>query len=151
MLPVFALGVVLAVWFRRREGMVLRRRLPAFAEAGWIAPHEVAVLSSLWLRKLFLDIARFAGGAPLRRATRDYHDLVTTLAFQRERLARGRRVARTTREQVETLAALPAMRSRAFVPPPPPPPQPPPPPPVAWWAAPGPPGPHQPPAWRPTA
>jgi RsiW-degrading membrane proteinase PrsW (M82 family) len=161
MLPVFGLGVLLAVWFRRREGMVLRRRLPAFAEAGWIAPHEVAVLSSLWLRRLFLDVARFGGGAALRRATRDYHDLVTTLAFQRERLARGRRVERTIREQVETLASLPATRAHAFVPPPPPlPPTPP-----SGWSAPSspwnpadpwgrsphqPPSPYPPPAWRPT-
>jgi RsiW-degrading membrane proteinase PrsW (M82 family) len=150
MLPVFALGVVLAVWFRRREGLVLRRRLPAFAEAGWIAPHEVAVLSSLWLRKLFLDVARFSGGTELRRTTRDYHDLVTTLAFQRERLARGRRVARTIQDQVETLAALPGLRSRAFVPPPPPPQE-------MWWTPQGtrwaPPQwtvPYGPPGWRPT-
>ena len=119
MLPVLGIGVFLALWFRRREGRVLRTRLPVFAEAGWIAPHEVAVLSSLWLRRLVGDVARFSGGSGLQRATRDYQDLVTTLAFQRERLANSRRVERTIREQVETLAALPALRAQAFIPPPP--------------------------------
>lgn len=119
MLPVFAVGVVVALWFRRREGRVLAWRLPAFAEAGWIAPHEVALLSSLRLRVLSTDIARRVGGKPARSATRAYHDQVIALGFLRDRLARGRLGAPGLVMQIQMLAALPGLRARAVVPPPP--------------------------------
>lgn len=119
MLPVFAVGVGVALWFRRREGRVLAWRLPAFAEAGWIAPHEVALLSSLRLRKLSLEIAQRWGGDKARSATRAYHDQVVALGFLRDRLARGRMGPQGLLLQVEMLAALPGLRSRAVVPPPP--------------------------------
>lgn len=119
MLPALGVAVGAALWFRRREGRVLGWRLPAFAESGWIAPHEVALLSSLSLRTLALDLARRWGGDPARDATKAYHDQVIALGFLRDRLARGRLGAQGLHQQVEMLAALPSLRSRAVVPPPP--------------------------------
>jgi RsiW-degrading membrane proteinase PrsW (M82 family) len=123
MLPAMAAAIGLAIWFRRREGRVLNRRLPAFAEAGWIAPHEVALLSSLRLRQLGLDLATHFGGKEARRATRAYQEHVVGLGYLRERLARGRRVEADLVTQGGMLGALFALRSRAIVPPPPPPPR----------------------------
>jgi len=121
MLPTFVGAVWLAMWLRRREGRVLNRRLPAYAEAGWIAPHEVALLSSLRLRQLGLDLATRLGGKEARRATRAYQEHVVGLGYLRERLARGRRVESDLVRQGEMLGALFALRARAVVPPPPPP------------------------------
>lgn len=144
MLPVLAAAVAVGLWFRRREGRVLGWRLPAFAESGWIAPHEVALLSSLQLRTLALDISRRWGGETAREATKAYHDQVVALGFLRDRLARGRLGAPGLVQQLEMLAALPALRARAVVPPPPRPPPPPHwsaawPPPARWTPAPVPP------------
>jgi RsiW-degrading membrane proteinase PrsW (M82 family) len=124
MVPTFAAAIALAIWVRRREGRVLARRLPPFAEAGWIAPHEVAILSSLRLRRLALDLARRVGGDEARRATYAYQRQVIALGFLRERLSTGRRLPEGLAQQVEMLAALPGLRARAIVPLPPPPPRP---------------------------
>ena len=119
MVPAFGAAIWLAVWFRRREGRVLNRRLPAYAEAGWIAPHEVALLSSLRLRQLGLDLATQLGGKDARRATRAYQEHVIGLGYLRDRLARGRRVEMDLVKQGEMLGSLFDLRSRAVVPPPP--------------------------------
>ena len=120
MLPAAGVAIWVAIWFRRREGRVLTRRLPAYAEAGWIAPHEVALLSSLRLRQLGLDLATHRGGKEARRATRAYQEHVVGLGYLRERLSRGRRVESDLVTQSEMLGSLFALRSRAVVPPPPP-------------------------------
>jgi protease PrsW len=118
MVPVFGLAVWLATWSRLREGHLLARHLPAYVAAGWLAPHEVRLLSSLSMRRrLKADAARL-GGAEMARATTEYHEAATELAFLRERILRGTAGDHGLQHQSELLEVLADRRSRAFVPPP---------------------------------
>ena len=47
MVPLFAAMVTIVIWQRRREQAVIAEQLPGFAQAGWIAPSEIQLLSSL--------------------------------------------------------------------------------------------------------
>jgi protease PrsW len=118
MVPVFGLAVWLASWSRLREGHLLARHLPAYVAAGWLAPHEVRLLSSLPLRRrLKADAARL-GGEEMSQATTEYHEAATELAFLRERILRGTAGEHGLEHQSELLDVLAERRSRAFVPPP---------------------------------
>jgi RsiW-degrading membrane proteinase PrsW (M82 family) len=120
MVPVFGLAVWLATWSRLREGHLLARHLPAYVAAGWLAPHEVRLLSSLPLRRRLTGDAARIGGVEMSRATREYHEAATELAFLRERILRGTAGDHGLQHQAELLRVLADRRSRAFVPPPPP-------------------------------
>lgn len=119
MVPVFLVAVALAVWSRRREGTVVRRHLPAYAAAGWLAPHEVAVLCSLPLRRRLVREARARGGKAGERATRDYHAAATELAFLRARMLHGTAGPGADRREQRLLAVLADRRGRALRPAPP--------------------------------
>jgi protease PrsW len=89
MLPLFAGLIGLVMWQRRRERDVLARQMPGFAAAGWVAPSEVPLLSSLAGRRQWrLAVRRRSGGAAAR-AVEDYQHAVTELAFLRARAERG--------------------------------------------------------------
>jgi hypothetical protein len=49
--PVFLAFVALVVWARRREGRLIGRYLRPYADAGWLSPDEVAMLSSMPRRR----------------------------------------------------------------------------------------------------
>ncbi|OLT17488.1 hypothetical protein BJF78_13305 [Pseudonocardia sp. CNS-139] len=89
MVPVFAglIGVVL--WQRRREQNVVIAQLPGFARAGWIAPSEVPLLSSLAGRRGWRMAVRRASGRHVEKAVSDYQVAITDLAFLRARMSRG--------------------------------------------------------------
>jgi protease PrsW len=120
MVPVFGLAVWLATWSRLREGHLLARHLPAYVAAGWLAPHEVRLLSALPLRRRLTEDAARLGGVEMSRATREYHETATELAFLRERILRGTAGPNALQHQADLLRVLADRRSRAFVPPPPP-------------------------------
>ena len=89
MAPVFGLLAWLAIWSRSNELKTIRTQLPAYTEAGWLAPLEPLALASMAARKLARDLARRAGGASAARTVREYQGFATALAFLRARAARG--------------------------------------------------------------
>jgi protease PrsW len=89
MLPLFIAMITLVVFQRRREQRIVTDQLPGFAQAGWIAPSEIALLSSLAGRRGWRAAVRRRSGKVVAKAVSDYQAAVTELAFLRARMARG--------------------------------------------------------------
>jgi RsiW-degrading membrane proteinase PrsW (M82 family) len=113
MVPAFVVVISVAVWLRRREGRVVARTLPAYVEAGWLAPEDVAMLSSLPARRQAVRWARGTLGEGFARAMRDFQVAATELAFLRERAERGRDTSDFPARERELLAQV--ARARAAV------------------------------------
>ncbi|HEU4490676.1 MAG TPA: PrsW family intramembrane metalloprotease [Jiangellales bacterium] len=116
MVPVFLAAVTLAVWSRRREGSIVRRQLPAYAAAGWLAPYEPQLLASMGARRQLVRQAGEWGGPDAQQATRDYHAAATELAFLRDRVLHGTAVGDAAEREQALLGVLADRRRRAFVP-----------------------------------
>ena len=89
MVPLFLAMIGLAAWQRRREQRTVADQLPAFAMAGWIAPSEVALLSTLAGRNRWRRAVRQRSGKDAEKAVTEYQTAVTELAFLRARMGRG--------------------------------------------------------------
>ena len=89
MVPAFALVVVVTVWSRRREGAIVARWLPAYAQAGWLAPEDVAMLASLRARRQAVTWAKGVYGERGAPALQAFQHAATELAFLRDRAERG--------------------------------------------------------------
>jgi RsiW-degrading membrane proteinase PrsW (M82 family) len=113
MVPLFLAMVVVVVWQRRREQRIVAEQLPGFAQAGWIAPSEIPLLSSLAGRRGWQLAVRRRSGKKVSRAVVEYQAAVTELAFLRSKMARG--AAQTTGQfwHEEALASLHRARTRA--------------------------------------
>jgi protease PrsW len=113
MVPLFLAMVAVVVWQRRREQRIVAEQLPGFAQAGWIAPSEIPLLSSLAGRRGWQLAVRRRSGAKVAKAVVEYQAAVTELAFLRAKMARG--AAQTTGQfwHEEALAALHRARTRA--------------------------------------
>ncbi|HVL85503.1 MAG TPA: PrsW family intramembrane metalloprotease, partial [Pseudonocardia sp.] len=81
MVPLFVAMIVLVVWQRRREQRTVAAQLPGFAQAGWIAPSEVPLLSTLAGRRGWQAAVRRHSGAEAARAVAAYQAAVTRLAY----------------------------------------------------------------------
>jgi len=89
MVPLF-LGMIAVVLFqRKREQRIIADQLPGFAQAGWIAPSEITLLSSLAGRRGWQAAVRRRSGKTVAKSVMDYQAAVTELAFLRSRMARG--------------------------------------------------------------
>jgi RsiW-degrading membrane proteinase PrsW (M82 family) len=152
MLPLFIGMIVLVSWQRRREQRTVAAQLPGFAAAGWIAPSEVQLLSSLAGRSRWQRAVRRRSGKAAAKAVADYQAAVTELAFLRSRMSRGAVGPHARGWHDEALAALVTARARAMGQPealtaawrqPPPSGWSPPPPPPPGWT----PSPYPPPGW----
>jgi RsiW-degrading membrane proteinase PrsW (M82 family) len=89
MLPMFSFVLLVVIYQRRREQRIIAAELPAFAQAGWIAPSEVHLLESLAGRRGWLRAVRRRSGASVARSVAEYQAAVTELAILRHRMARG--------------------------------------------------------------
>ncbi|MCO1655210.1 PrsW family intramembrane metalloprotease [Pseudonocardia humida] len=89
MVPLFFAQIGLVLWQRRREQRIVAEQLPEFAKAGWIAPSEVALLSSLAGRRGWQRAVRARSGKAVAKAVVEYQAAVTELAFLRAKMSRG--------------------------------------------------------------
>jgi hypothetical protein len=89
MVPLFVAMIAVVIWQRRREQRIVIDQLPAFARAGWIAPSEITLLSTLAGRRGWRAAVRRRSGRQVAKAVSQYQAAVTELAFLRDRMARG--------------------------------------------------------------
>src|SRR4029079_3972719 len=89
MVPLFAAMVTIVIWQRHREQAVIAEQLPGFAQAGWIAPSEIQLLSSLAGRRVWRAAVRRRSGRAVEKAVIRYQEAVTDLAFLSNRIANG--------------------------------------------------------------
>jgi RsiW-degrading membrane proteinase PrsW (M82 family) len=113
MVPAFVATVVLATWSRRREGATVARQLPAYVQAGWLAPEDVPMLASLPRRRQALRWVEGNRGPTRGRALRDFQHAATELAFLRDRVERGYPVADFPRRERDLLAEVARTRTAA--------------------------------------
>ncbi|MFC4946770.1 PrsW family intramembrane metalloprotease [Pseudonocardia sp. GCM10023141] len=89
MVPLFIAMIGVIVWQRRREQRTVMDQLPAFAQAGWIAPSEITLLSSLAGRRGWRAAVRRRSGPKVAKSVSQYQAAVTDLAFLRAKMERG--------------------------------------------------------------
>lgn len=114
MIPLFGAMIGIVVWQRKRERRTLAEQLPAMAQAGWIAPQEVMLLSDLTARKQWLQGTKAQLGPAAGKAVRDYQAAATELAFLRSRMARHAVGPQSQRWHAELLTALHEARQAAL-------------------------------------
>ncbi|MBO9568955.1 MAG: PrsW family intramembrane metalloprotease [Cellulomonas iranensis] len=117
--PLFAGVVGIAVWLRRQESDVIRRRLTEYGLAGWFAPHEVEMLASLPRRSTAVGWASRTGGPAAADAMRRFQRDATSLAFLRQQALSGRAdLRRHTESERDLLTAVTTARHQILTPPP---------------------------------
>jgi RsiW-degrading membrane proteinase PrsW (M82 family) len=84
--PIFLAFIGLIVWARRREGRLIGRHLMPYADAGWLSPAEVHMLSRMSLRRRARVWARQAGGRRALASMRSFQDAASELALLRLRM-----------------------------------------------------------------
>lgn len=109
-IPLFAAYITLIVWLRHDERMIIRGRLTEYAHAGWFAPMEVEMLTSLRGRRMARAWAKNQG-SDAHRAMRDFQRYATWLAFTRQRVLIGRHDMGVRRDEHQLLSAV--SRARA--------------------------------------
>jgi len=112
--PIFLGFLVLVVWVRRREGRLIGRYLSPYADAGWLAPSEVTMLSTMSGRRAARVWAKAHGGRSALRAMESFQDASSELALLRARMhhsAADGRALETERSLLDTLSA----RRQAFL------------------------------------
>jgi protease PrsW len=112
--PIFLGFLVLVAWVRRREGRLIGRYLSPYADAGWLAPSEVTMLSTMSGRRAARMWAKAHGGRAALRAMESFQDASSELALLRARMhhsAADGRALEMERSLLETLSA----RRHAFL------------------------------------
>lgn len=112
--PVFAAWVTLVIWSRRREGRLIGRFLRPYADAGWLSPAEVTMLSSMARRREARAWARANGGRGGLRSMRRFQDLASELALLRRRMTVSSTDARVVADERRLLTEMVEQR-RHFV------------------------------------
>jgi protease PrsW len=107
--PIFLAFVALVVWARRREGRLIGRYLSVYADAGWLSPSEVQMLSTMRGRRAARMWARSAGRRSLT-SMRSFQDTASELALLRARMHHSAADAQALESERDMLAALTARR-----------------------------------------
>lgn len=89
MMPIFALGITLAVSSRRRERHIITQKMPGMIAAGLVTPAEAAWVGSLPGRRAAVRAARQFGGRRAASAVKAFFLQVVELAYVRDRIDRG--------------------------------------------------------------
>ncbi|RKN11603.1 PrsW family intramembrane metalloprotease [Streptomyces radicis] len=89
MMPAFCVLCWLVASARQRQLRVVRKTLPLYAAAGWVAPGDPEALASLRARSAARRRAREAHGSTGWRAMAGYQAAATSLALLRHRAERG--------------------------------------------------------------
>ena len=84
--PIFLAFIGLIVWARRREGRLIGRYLAPYADAGWLSPAEVHMLSRMAPRRAARVWARQTGGRAALASMRSFQDAASELALLRLRM-----------------------------------------------------------------
>jgi RsiW-degrading membrane proteinase PrsW (M82 family) len=116
MVPFFFATVGFAIALRGWEGRLSERILPYYVRTGWLAPPEVAALSSLGRRHSARRWAKRVAGDAGLKAMRSFQFAATQLAILRDGMQRGldRKpddVQRTAEEEQRLLTAISGYRS----------------------------------------
>lgn len=108
--PIFVGFVALVIWARRREGRLIGRYLSAYADAGWLSPSEVQMLSTMTGRRGARVWARSTGGRATLRSMRQFQDSASELALLRARMHHGAADAPALESERDLLATLTTTR-----------------------------------------
>lgn len=108
--PVFLAFVAFVVWARRREGRMIGRYLSEYADAGWLSPSEVHMLSTMSGRRSAKVWARSTGGAAALRSMRRFQDTASELALLRGRMHHLAADATALETEQQLLGAITARR-----------------------------------------
>jgi RsiW-degrading membrane proteinase PrsW (M82 family) len=84
--PIFLAFLGLVVWARWREGRLIGAYLMPYADAGWLTPGEVHMLTSMRLRRAARMWARQTGGRRGLAAMQAFQDAASELALLRLRM-----------------------------------------------------------------
>ncbi len=106
--PIFLAFLGFVVWARAREGRLIGRYLSAYADAGWIAPAEVRLLSTMSARRSSRAWAKQRGGRRALKTMRALQDTASELALLRQRMfhtAADERAMTVERDLLDDLAA----------------------------------------------
>ncbi|HEV7146716.1 MAG TPA: PrsW family intramembrane metalloprotease [Pedococcus sp.] len=109
-IPVFFAFVAFVVWARRREGRLIGRYLSEYADAGWLSPSEVQMLSTMAGRRTAKVWARSTGGVAALRAMRRFQDTASELALLRGRMHHLAADATALETERQLLGAITARR-----------------------------------------
>ena len=111
--PIFLAFIALVVWARRREGRLIGRYLSPYADAGWLAPSDVHMLSTMGGRRAARAWARQTGGRRALRSMRAFQDTASELALLRLRMHHSAADTHALETERRLLLAL-AERRREF-------------------------------------
>ena len=109
--PVFLAFVAFVIWARRREGRLIGRYLRPYADAGWLSPDEVAMLSSMPRRREARQWARANAGRRGLSAMQGFQDTASELALLRRRMHHDAADAHAREQERALLRALAARRA----------------------------------------
>jgi protease PrsW len=104
--PLFLAFLGFVGWTRRREGHLIGQFLRPYADAGWLSPAEVVMLSSMPGRRAARQWARTNTGRHGLAAMRAYQDTASELALLRRRMHHSAADRRAVEEERELLDAL---------------------------------------------